>query len=123
MGASKIAENSMPGRIAQLTDIPKSEPSNLVKKNQKLFDGGDLFLLVAPSGENSGILYIAPKARRKNFLFIKLWYSFYCGLLPNCRTGCSTITDQAAPQSDLAREIIKDPYNFDFLTLTEDDTE
>jgi len=28
-----------------------------------------------------------------------------------------------APQSDLAREIIKDPYNFDFLTLTEDYTE
>ncbi|MDZ7699800.1 MAG: PDDEXK nuclease domain-containing protein [Deltaproteobacteria bacterium] len=28
-----------------------------------------------------------------------------------------------APQSDLAREIIKDPYNFDFLTLTEDFTE
>jgi len=27
------------------------------------------------------------------------------------------------PQSDLAREIIKDPYNFDFLTLTEDYTE
>ncbi len=26
-------------------------------------------------------------------------------------------------QSDLAREIIKDPYNFDFLTLTEDYTE
>jgi len=24
-----------------------------------------------------------------------------------------------APQSDLAREILKDPYNFDFLTLTE----
>ncbi len=34
MGASKIAENSMPGRIAQLTDIPKSEPSNLVKKTK-----------------------------------------------------------------------------------------
>jgi predicted nuclease of restriction endonuclease-like (RecB) superfamily len=28
-----------------------------------------------------------------------------------------------AQQSDLAREIIKDPYNFDFLTLTEDFTE
>jgi len=28
-----------------------------------------------------------------------------------------------APQSDLAREIIKDPYNFDFLTLTEEYTE
>ena len=28
-----------------------------------------------------------------------------------------------APQSDLAREIIKDPYTFDFLTLTEDYTE
>ena len=28
-----------------------------------------------------------------------------------------------APQSDLAREMIKDPYNFDFLTLTEDFTE
>jgi len=28
-----------------------------------------------------------------------------------------------APQSDLAREIIKDPYNFDFLTLTVDYTE
>ena len=28
-----------------------------------------------------------------------------------------------APQSDLAREIIKDPYNFDFLTITEDYTE
>jgi len=27
------------------------------------------------------------------------------------------------PQSNLAREIIKDPYNFDFLTLTEDYTE
>ena len=27
------------------------------------------------------------------------------------------------PQSDLAREIIKDPYNFDFLTLTEQFTE
>ena len=27
------------------------------------------------------------------------------------------------PQSDLAHEIIKDPYNFDFLTLTEDYTE
>ena len=27
------------------------------------------------------------------------------------------------PQSDLAREIIKDPYNFDFLTLTEQHTE
>lgn len=25
-----------------------------------------------------------------------------------------------APQSDLARELIKDPYNFDFLTLTQD---
>ena len=25
-----------------------------------------------------------------------------------------------APQSDLAREILKDPYNFDFLTLAED---
>lgn len=25
-----------------------------------------------------------------------------------------------APQSDLAQQIIKDPYNFDFLTLTED---
>lgn len=23
------------------------------------------------------------------------------------------------PQSDLAREILKDPYNFDFITLTE----
>ena len=28
-----------------------------------------------------------------------------------------------APQSDLAREMIKDPYNFDFLTLTGDYTE
>jgi len=28
-----------------------------------------------------------------------------------------------ATQSDLAREMIKDPYNFDFLTLTEDFTE
>ena len=28
-----------------------------------------------------------------------------------------------APQSDLAREIIKDPYTFDFFTLTEDYTE
>jgi len=28
-----------------------------------------------------------------------------------------------APQSDLAREIIKDPYNFEFLTLTEEHTE
>ena len=27
------------------------------------------------------------------------------------------------PQSDLARELIKDPYNFDFLTLTEQYTE
>ncbi len=25
-----------------------------------------------------------------------------------------------APQSDLTQELIKDPYNFDFLTLTED---
>ena len=28
-----------------------------------------------------------------------------------------------APQSDLAREITKDPYNQDFLTLTDDYTE
>ncbi len=28
-----------------------------------------------------------------------------------------------SPQSDLAREMIKDPYNFDFLTLTKDFTE
>jgi len=27
------------------------------------------------------------------------------------------------PQSDLAREMIKDPYNFDFLTLTKDFSE
>ena len=32
-------------------------------------------------------------------------------------------TTLPAPQSDLAREIIKDPYSFDFLTLTEDYTE
>ncbi|WP_321414957.1 DUF1016 N-terminal domain-containing protein [uncultured Desulfobacter sp.] len=25
-----------------------------------------------------------------------------------------------APQSDLAQQLIKDPYNFDFLTLTKD---
>jgi len=124
-----------------------------------------------------------------NLQYIKRWYSFYCGSLPNCGTGCSTITEQPvsllvqipwghnltiiskcdtveqalfyvqktiennwsrsvlthqiesdlygrqgkaitnfkntlpAPQSDLAREIIKDPYNFDFLTLTEEYTE
>jgi predicted nuclease of restriction endonuclease-like (RecB) superfamily len=28
-----------------------------------------------------------------------------------------------APQSDLAQQLIKDPYNFDFLTLTEDHNE
>ena len=28
-----------------------------------------------------------------------------------------------APQSDLARELLKDPYNFDFLTLTQETEE
>jgi predicted nuclease of restriction endonuclease-like (RecB) superfamily len=124
-----------------------------------------------------------------NLQYIKRWYSFYCGSLPNCGTTCSTIAKQPvsflvqipwghnltiiskcdtpqqalfyvqktiennwsrsvlthqiesdlysrqakaitnfentlpAPQSDLAREIIKDPYNFDFLTLRESHTE
>ncbi|NLK40571.1 MAG: DUF1016 domain-containing protein [Planctomycetes bacterium] len=42
------------------------------------------------------------------------------------RSGKAITNFQAtlpAPQSDLAREMIKDPYNFDFLTLTEDYTE
>ena len=132
-----------------------------------------------------------------NLQYIKRWYSFYCGSLPNYGTARSTIAKQPespiwqqpvakltqipwghnltiiskcdtveqalfyvqktiennwsrsvlthqiesdlfsrqgravtnfektlpTPQSDLAREIIKDPYNFDFLTLTENYTE
>jgi len=122
-----------------------------------------------------------------NLQYIKRWYSFYCGSLPNCGTAHSTIAKQPAltqipwghnltiiskcdtvqqalfyvqktiennwsrsvlthqiesglynrqakaitnfentlpaPQSDLANEIIKDPYNFDFLTLRESHTE
>jgi predicted nuclease of restriction endonuclease-like (RecB) superfamily len=42
---------------------------------------------------------------------------------PYGRQGKAITNFQATlppPQSDLAQELIKDPYNFDFLTLTED---
>ena len=45
------------------------------------------------------------------------------GLYQRQRQGRAITNFQAtlpSPQSDLAQQIIKDPYNFDFLTLTQE---
>jgi predicted nuclease of restriction endonuclease-like (RecB) superfamily len=53
----------------------------------------------------------------RNVLVLQIESNLYA------RQGKATTNFQATlppPQSDLAQELIKDPYNFDFLTLTED---
>lgn len=55
---------------------------------------------------------------QKNVKYIRRWYSFY-------RKGLQGVAisnfEKRLPgiQSDLARQTLKDPYNFDFLTIRE----
>lgn len=91
--------------VAQLVQIPWSH--NLV--------------IISKCKDVTEALYYANKTLEHNWSRNVLTHQIESGLYQ--REG-KAVTNFAAtlpaPQSDLAQQLIKDPYNFDFLTLTKD---
>jgi len=94
--------------VAQLTQIPWGHNIVIISKCKTL---------------DQAIFYVQ-KTIENNWSRSVLIHQIESGLYS--RQGRAITNFDAAlpaPQSDLAREIIKDPYNLDFLVLTEDFTE
>ncbi|NDY72701.1 DUF1016 domain-containing protein [Desulfobacter hydrogenophilus] len=91
--------------VAQLVQIPWSHNLIIISKCKEITEA----------------LYYVNKTMAHNWSRNVLTHQIESGLYQ--REG-KAVTNFAktlpAPQSDLAQELIKDPYNFDFLTLTED---
>jgi predicted nuclease of restriction endonuclease-like (RecB) superfamily len=91
--------------VAQLVQIPWSHNLIIISKCKDVTEA----------------LYYANKTIEHNWSRNVLTHQIESGLYQ--REG-KAVTNFAvtlpAPQSDLAQQLIKDPYNFDFLTLTRD---
>jgi predicted nuclease of restriction endonuclease-like (RecB) superfamily len=90
--------------VAQLTQIP----------------WGHNIVIVSKCKDTDEALFYVQKTIQNNWSRSILIHHIESGLFK--RAGKAITNFEAAlpaPQSDLAREILKDPYNFDFLTLTE----
>jgi predicted nuclease of restriction endonuclease-like (RecB) superfamily/fido (protein-threonine AMPylation protein) len=91
--------------VAQLVQIPWSH--NLV--------------IISKCKDVTEALYYVNQTNEHNWSRNVLIHQIECGLY---RREGKAVTNFAAtlpaPQSDLAQQLIKDPYNFDFLTLTKD---
>lgn len=78
-------------------------------------------IIISKCNDVTEALYYVSKAIEHNWSRNVLVHQIESGLY--LREG-KAVTNFAetlpAPQSDLAQQLIKDPYNFDFLTLTED---
>lgn len=66
-------------------------------------------------------LYYVQKTIENNWSRSVLTHQIESGLYQRDGKAVSNFSDTLpSPQSDLAQQILKDPYNFDFLTLTDD---
>lgn len=91
--------------VAQLTQIPWSHNIVIISKCKVVTEA----------------LYYVNKTIEHNWSRSVLTHQIESGLYDRGGKALTNFTKTLpAPQSDLAQQIIKDPYNFDFLTLTED---
>jgi len=91
--------------VAQLVQIPWSH--NLV--------------IISKCKEVSQALYYVQKTLENGWSRSVLTHQIESGLYQREGKAITNFTATLpAPQSDLAQQLIKDPYNFDFLTLSED---
>jgi predicted nuclease of restriction endonuclease-like (RecB) superfamily len=91
--------------VAQLVQIPWSHNLIIISKCKEITEA----------------LYYVNKTMAHNWSRNVLMHQIESGLYQREGKAVTNFAETLpAPQSDLAQELIKDPYNFDFLTLTED---
>ncbi|MGG7056235.1 PDDEXK nuclease domain-containing protein [Nitrosomonas sp. ANs5] len=100
VGAQKVQQI-----VAQLVQIPWSH--NLI--------------IISKCGHVKEALYYVNKTIEHNWSRNVLTHQIESGLYEREGKAITNFSQTLpAPQSDLAQQLIKDPYNFDFLTLTKD---
>jgi predicted nuclease of restriction endonuclease-like (RecB) superfamily len=125
-GCATIAQQA----VAQLTKSPDmqkvEQPAPQLKGQQPVAK-----LIQIPWGHNRSIiskcadmeeaLYYVNKTLEHNWSRSVLVHQIESGLFQREGKAITNFADTLpAPQSDLAQQLIKDPYTFDFLTLSED---
>lgn len=82
---------------------------------------GQNLVIVSKSSSISEALFYVQKTIENNWSRSVLTHQIEIGLYERQGKAITNFSNTLpAPQSDLAKQIIKDPYNFDFLTITED---
>ncbi len=78
-------------------------------------------IIISKSRDVTEALYYVNKTIEHNWSRDVLTHQIESGLYHREGKAVTNFTNTLpAPQSDLAQQLIKDPYNFDFLTLTQD---
>lgn len=90
--------------------------NNLLRK----FPGGHNLVIISKIKNTDEALFYVQKSIENNWSRSVLTHHIESGLYQREGKAITNFhTTLPAPQSDLARQTIKDPYNFDFLTLRE----
>lgn len=115
-GTSNLATTC--GQIAQRND-PKNWPQVVAKLVQVPW--GHNRIIISKCKDIPEALYYVNKTIENNWSRNVLTHQIESRLYHREGTAVTNFMDTLpAPQSDLAQQLIKDPYTFDFLTLTQD---
>ncbi len=116
--AEKLQNPDALPKVEQL--VPHSKWSQIVEKLVKIPWGHNL-VIISRCVEMEEALFYVQQTIENNWSRNVLTHQIESGLYERQGKAITNFDKTLpAPQSDLAQQIIKDPYNFDFLTLTED---
>jgi predicted nuclease of restriction endonuclease-like (RecB) superfamily len=116
-----VAQLSNPDEIIKMEqDVPHPNYSQPVDTLFQIPWGHNLVIISRCKDVEEALFYIR-KTIENNWSRSVLTHQIESGLFERQGKAMTNFSKTLpAPQSDLAQQIIKDPYNFDFLTLTED---
>lgn len=120
-GCSTIAQLPEPDALQKVERlVPHSNWPQAVDKLIQIPWGHNL-VIISKCADVAEALYYVQQTIENNWSRNVLTHQIESGLyLRQGKAITNFETTLPAPQSDLAQQIIKDPYNFDFLTLTKD---
>ena len=115
---STIESATGPANVAQAA--PQLQRPQIVDRLVQI-PWGHNQVIISKCSDTTEALYYVEKTIEQNWSRGVLVHQIESGLYARSGKAVTNFTETlTAPQSDLAQQLIKDPYCFDFLTITED---